>query len=229
MAELPKIDGPRIEPKSGVAKQLVVFLHGYGADGNDLIEIGRAWQQLLPDAAFVSPHAHEPCAQSPMGRQWFGLTMREPGERWRGVTMAAPVLDKFLDEELARRSLPPSALALVGFSQGTMMSLHVGLRRAVSPAAIVGYSGMLVTPSDGPADVMAAEIKSKPPVLLVHGDSDEVIPVQAMLMAAQGLATLEIPAQWHISPGVGHGIDQEGLRQGGEFLAKQFKARPAVA
>jgi phospholipase/carboxylesterase len=225
MAELPKLDGPRLEPASGTAKQLVVFLHGYGADGRDLIDIGRAWQQLLPDAAFVSPHAPEPCAQAPVGRQWFGLTFRDPGERWRGVNTAGPILEKFLDEELKRRNLTPDKLALVGFSQGTMMSLHVGLRRAVTPAAIVGSSGMLVVQNDGPAETMVGEIKSKPPVLLIHGDSDEVIPVQALLMAAQGLATLEVPVEWHISPGVGHGIDQEGLRQGGEFLAKAFRAQ----
>ena len=143
MAEL---DGPRIEPRSGSARQLVVFLHGYGADGNDLIEIGRAWQNLLPDAAFVSPHAPRPCGQAPVGREWFPLTFRDPGERWTGVNAAAPALNAFLDAELQRRQLPPSALALVGFSQGTMMALHVGLRRAVPPAAIVGYSGMLVVP-----------------------------------------------------------------------------------
>jgi phospholipase/carboxylesterase len=101
-----------------------------------------------------------------------------------------------------------------------MMALHVGLRRAVAPAAIVGYSGMLVVPEDLAPEKFAAEIKSKPPVLLVHGDSDELIPVQALLQAAQGLAALGIPAEWHISPGVGHGIDQEGLRQGGEFLSR---------
>jgi phospholipase/carboxylesterase len=219
------LDGPRLEPRSRTARQLVVFLHGYGADGNDLIEIGRAWQELLPDAAFVSPHAPEPCAQAPVGRQWFGLTFRDPDERWRGVTQAGPALERFLDAELTRRNLPPSALALVGFSQGTMMSLHVGLRRAVAPAAIVGYSGMFVLPKDGPPDTVAAEIKSRPPVLLVHGDSDDLIPVQALLLAAQGLAALEVPVEWHISPGVGHGIDQEGLRQGGEFLAKRFARR----
>src|SRR5689334_20492919 len=127
------LDGPRIEPKSGAAKQLVVFLHGYGADGNDLIEIGRAWQGLLPQAAFVSPHAPEACGQAPMGRQWFPLTFRDPHERWTGVNAAAPVLHAFLDSELKRHALPPAALALVGFSQGTMMALHVGLRRAVPP------------------------------------------------------------------------------------------------
>jgi phospholipase/carboxylesterase len=227
MADLdgPKLDGPRIEPRSGKAKQLVVFLHGYGADGNDLIDIGRAWQGLLPDAAFVSPHAPRPCGQAPMGREWFLLTFRDPGERWVGVQAAAPALNAFLDAELARRQLPPSALALVGFSQGTMMALHVGLRRAVPPTAIVGYSGMLVVPEDVDPDAFAAEIKAKPPVLLIHGDQDPLIPVEALFQAAQGLASLGIPAEWHISPGIGHGIDQEGLRQGGEFLARQFAAR----
>jgi phospholipase/carboxylesterase len=222
MAEL---DGPRIEPRSGEAKQLVVFLHGYGADGNDLIEIGRAWQGRLPDAAFVSPHASRPSGQAPSGREWFPLTFRDPNERWVGVQAAAPVLNAFLDAELARRQLSPAALALVGFSQGTMMALHVGLRRAVAPAAIVGYSGMLVVPDDVEPEKFTAEIKAKPPVLLVHGDQDELIPVQALMHAAQGLASLGIPAEWHISPGIGHGIDQEGLRQGGEFLARHFSGR----
>jgi len=218
------LDGPRLEPRSGAAKQLVVFLHGYGADGNDLIDIGRAWQNVLPDAAFVSPHAPHPCGQAPVGREWFPLTFRDPGERWRGVNEAAPVLNAFLDAELARRKLLPSALALVGFSQGTMMSLHVGLRRAVAPKAIVGYSGMLAVPEGVDPEKFAAEIKSRPPVLLVHGDQDPLIPVQALLHAAQGLASLDVPVQWHISPGIGHGIDQEGLRHGGEFLAEAFRA-----
>jgi phospholipase/carboxylesterase len=216
-----QLDGPRLEPRSGAAKRLVVFLHGYGADGNDLIEIGRAWQQLLPDTAFVSPHAPEPCAGAPMGRQWFALTMRDPDERWRGVNAAAPVLNAFLDAELARRKLAPSALALVGFSQGTMMALHVGLRRPAPLAAIVGYSGLFVLPNNAEPDVVAGEITARPPVLLIHGDRDELIPVQALFQATQDLAALEVPTEWHISPGIGHGIDQEGLRHGGEFLARR--------
>jgi len=223
MAEL---DGPRLAPRAGKAKQLVVFLHGYGADGNDLIEIGRAWAGLLPDAAFVSPHAPRPCGQAPMGREWFPLTFRDPNERWTGVQMAAPILNAFLDAELNRLQLPPSALALVGFSQGTMMALHVGLRRPV--AAIVGYSGMLVVPENVDPDSFAAEIVDRPPVLLVHGDRDDLIPVQALFQAAQGLASLEVPTEWHISPGIGHGIDQEGLRQGGEFLARALARRPGA-
>ena len=217
------LDGPRLEPRGGEAKRLVVFLHGYGADGNDLIDIGRAWQEILPGTAFVSPHAPEPCGQAPVGKQWFPLTFRDPDERWVGVNAAAPALDAFLDKELERWTLPPSALALVGFSQGTMMALHVGLRRAVPPAAIVGYSGMLVAPNKPDPEAFTGSIKARPPVLLVHGSEDELIPTQALFHATQTLAALEVPAEWHISHGIGHGIDGEGLRHGGEFLARQFK------
>ena len=217
-----ELDGPRLAPRSGTARQLVVFLHGYGADGNDLIDIGRSWQPLLPQAAFVSPHAPEPCGQAPVGRQWFPLTFRDPDERWIGVNKAAPQLERFLAAELERHKLPATALALVGFSQGTMMALHVGLRRAVSPAAIVGYSGLLVVPPDGNLETLAAEIKSRPPVLLVHGDRDDLIPPQALFQATQGLAALGVSVEWHLSAGIGHGIDAEGLRHGGEFLARRF-------
>src|SRR5438067_12694754 len=222
MAEL---DGPRLEPRSGAARQLVVFLHGYGADGNDLIDIGRAWQGLLRQAAFVSPHAPEPCGQAPVGRQWFPLTFRDPDERWNGVNKAAPVLASFLDAEIKRRNLPPTAVALVGFGQGTMLALHVGLRRAAAPAAIVGYSGLLAVPPDVNPEKFAAEINSRPPILLVHGDRDDLIPAQALFDAAQGLAALDIPVEWHLSAGIGHGIDNEGLRHGGEFLARRFGVR----
>jgi len=216
-----ELDGPRLEPRTGAARRLVVFLHGYGADGNDLIELGRVWQPFLPDAAFVSPHAPEPCAGAPMGRQWFALTFRDPEERWKGVNAAAPILNRFLDAELGRRSLPASALALVGFSQGTMMALHVGLRRAPAPAAIVGYSGLFVLPNGAGPEAVVADVLARPPVLLIHGDRDELIPVQALFQATQALAALEVPTEWHISPGIGHGIDQEGLRHGVEFLARR--------
>ncbi len=219
------LDGPRLPPKAaGAARALVVFLHGYGADGNDLIDIGHAWQQYLPRAAFVSPHAPEPCGQAPGRRQWFPLTFRYPDERWRGVNKAAPLIAQFLDAELARHELPPSALALVGFSQGTMMALHVGLRRSTAPAAIIGYSGILVTPPQAELEAFAASIRSRPPVLLVHGDRDDLIPAQALFEAAQGLAALGLAVEWHLSSGIGHGIDAEGLRHGGAFLARRFKS-----
>lgn len=221
-----ELDGPRLPPRAGGRpRQLVVFLHGYGADGNDLIAIGRTWQAILPQAAFVSPHAPEPCGMAPVGRQWFALTFRDPQERWKGVNAAAPVLERFLDAELARHRLSGNALALVGFSQGTMMALHVGLRRAVAPAAVVGYSGALVLPGETPEAIRSA-VRARPPVLLVHGESDDLIPAQALFLAAQGLATLGVPVEWHLSPGIGHGIDNEGLRHGGEFLARRFGSTP---
>jgi phospholipase/carboxylesterase len=219
-----ELTGPRLAPRSrGPARQLVIFLHGYGADGNDLIELGRVWQDIMPDAAFVSPHAPDRCAQAPTGRQWFPLTMRENNERWVGVNKAAPVLDRFIDDELKRTNVPPSALALVGFSQGTMMALHVGLRRAAPPAAIVGYSGIFVLPDGSGSEAVKGDITGRPPILLVHGARDDLIPAQALFLSAQSLAAIDIPTEWHLSPTVGHGIDEEGLRHGGAFLARRLR------
>jgi phospholipase/carboxylesterase len=212
------LDGPRLPPAAGGApKQLVVFLHGYGADGNDLIGLGREWARLLPHAAFVSPNAPEPCAMSPVGRQWFNLTFRDSGELVRGVKHAAPALDAFIDAELKRLNLPARALALVGFSQGTMMALGVGLTRNPAPAAIVGYSGALAT-----LETVPGGPGSGPAILLVHGDVDQVIPVDAMFMAREQLAKVGLPVEWHVAEGVGHGIDGEGLRLGGAFLRQAF-------
>jgi phospholipase/carboxylesterase len=215
------IDGPRVAAKSGKARQLVVFLHGYGADGADLIEIGRQWRTFLPDADFVAPHAPERCTMSPMGRQWFPLTMRDPDERWRGVIAARPTLDDFLDEELEKRGMDERSLALVGFSQGTMMALHAGLRRAAAPRAILGYSGILVLGPDQPGAERPPQ-NPPPSVLLVHGEEDELIPVDAMMLSANSLADMNVPAQWHMSAGLGHGIDNAGLIHGALFLAQAF-------
>jgi phospholipase/carboxylesterase len=228
-----KLTGPRLEAKSGRAKQLVVFLHGYGADGNDLIELGQHWRSLLPDTAFVSPHAHERCAGAPMGRQWFALNAsravddaRAADDRWKGAEAAKLVIDAFLDEELGRLGLDESRLALCGFSQGSMMSLHVGLRRKRAPAAIVGFSGLLIGP-ERLGEAKARDAKgAPPPILLIHGDQDPMIPVDAMFLAANDLAAANFPAQWHMSMGVGHGIDQGALRHAGLFLAKAFGVAP---
>lgn len=213
------LDGPRLPAASGKATSLAVFLHGYGADGNDLIDLGREWQSILPNTAFVSPHAPEPCGMSPMGRQWFALTMRDPSERWRGVNHAQPSLDAFLDAELERHHLTPDRLTLIGFSQGTMMALHVGLRRRVAPAAILGFSGDLVGPDH------LADATGKPPILLVHGDRDETLPLESLFLAFNALGEAKIPCQWHISMGIGHGIDGGGLKHGGLFLAQSLQRR----
>lgn len=218
-----QLNGPRLPAASGKADRLVIFCHGYGADGNDLIALGRHWQRLLPTTAFVSPHAPERCAGSPMGYQWFGITRLQPDEMLRGVERAAPILNAFIDGELARLGIDASRLALVGFSQGTMMALHVGLRRAVAPAAIVGFSGALPGPEKLPT-----EIVSRPPVLLVHGDADEMIPVQALHAAANGLGAAGVAVRWHVSRGVGHGIAPDGLELAGKFLADGFSGKLAL-
>ncbi len=198
---------------SGRADSLVVFLHGYGADGNDLIAIGQMWQEVMPDTAFAAPHAPNPCEQNPAGRQWFGLTRMNPQLLAAGVQSAAPSLNQFLDTELARYALPPERLALVGFSQGTMMSLHVGMRRPAL-AAILGYSGLLAMP-----EYLAAEMKCRPPVFLIHGDADMTLPVEATYAAAEMLGAAGVPVQFHTCEGLGHGIDQVGLAEGAGFLA----------
>lgn len=223
------LNGPRLAPLSGKTRQLVVFLHGYGADGRDLIDIGKQWQPFLPDAAFLSPNAPEPCGMSPMGRQWFGLTMREPDERWRGVTKARPVLDAFLDAELAAAGLDESSLALVGFSQGTMMALHAGLRRRLAPASIVGYSGALVGPEHLPEATARTKAGGPPRLLLIHGDRDNVIPVDALFSSAEELAKADMPCEFHLSLGVAHGIDGGGLLHGGLFIAAGFGLKPPIA
>lgn len=213
-----ELDGPRLPPAAGgKAEQLVVFIHGYGADGNDLIGLGKQWAQTLPHAAFASPDAPQPCTEAPSGYQWFPLASRTPDEFTAGVVEAAPLLEAFIDAELDRLGLPPEALALVGFSQGTMMALHVGLRRATAPVAIVGYSGALAAPEE-----LRREINARPPVLLVHGDMDEVIPIAALAQARNGLVAANVNVKWHISRGTGHGIAPGGLALGGKFLMDCF-------
>ncbi|MDQ3560340.1 MAG: prolyl oligopeptidase family serine peptidase [Pseudomonadota bacterium] len=212
------IDDPRLPPSAGgKPKSLVVFVHGFGADGNDLLGIGREWSRHLPHTAFVSPHAPQACAGAPMGRQWFALTMRDPHEFKRGVAAARPALDAFLDAELIRHGLEDSAVALAGFSQGTMMALHVGPQRKHRLAGILGYSGLLADP-----EALKGEAVQKPPVMLIHGEADDLIPVAAIFSAAQGLAAAGIPVEWHISAGVPHGIGPDGLELGLAFLKRSL-------
>lgn len=215
----PILDGPRLRPRNGGAPDsLVVLLHGYGADGRDLIDLGNAWADLLPGTAFISPHAPDPCGEAPVGRQWFPLSFRDPHELARGAEDAAPVLAAFLEVELAKYDLPPSRLALVGFSQGAMMALKIATTVAVAPAAVVAYSGLWVEAAGGvPRDL---QLHTRPPILLVHGTEDEVIPAQALFASARGLADAGVPVEWHLSQGLGHGIDDGGLAHGGAFLAE---------
>lgn len=208
-----KLDGPRLEPHGITPTSLVVLLHGYGANGDDLIALGEGWRRGLPETVFVAPNAPESIPGMYGGLQWFALTMRDPSEYWRGVVSAQPAVDRFIDDELARYRLSADRLVLAGFSQGTMMALHVGLRRTAVPAGIVGYSGLLAGPEH------LAEITARPPVLLIHGEADDLIPVAALHIAREQLAENDLLVEWHVRPGVGHGIDPEGQMMAGHFIA----------
>jgi phospholipase/carboxylesterase len=214
------LDGPRLKPAEGPARQLVVLLHGYGADGNDLIALAQHWQEALPSAAFVSPHAPERCGMGGAGFQWFALSRIDPHETARGAQAAAPALDAFLDSELKRLNLGGEDLALIGFSQGTMMALHVGLRRNIAPAAIVGFSGLLAAPERLPKCDGGA-----PPILLTHGDEDQVIPAPALFMSAAALGAAGLPVRWHLAQGLGHGIDATAMTLAGRFLSDAFRGK----
>lgn len=218
------LSGPGVAAASGRTKQLVILCHGYGSDGDDLISLAPYWQRLMPDAAFVAPNAPARCDGNPMGYQWFPISRLDPSEIERGVDAAAPLLDRFIDDQLKLRGLDGSQLALVGFSQGTMMALHVGLRREIAPAGILGYSGALAAP-----ERLAADLRCRPPVLMVHGDIDDMLPVSRMHQAVQALGEAGLSVQWHVSRGLGHSIDQTGLDLGGRFLADAFAGRLAGA
>jgi len=222
MATMTQLNGPRLPAQGGAAERLVILLHGYGSDGNDLIGLAPHWARALPRTAFVSPHAPERCESGGPGFQWFGIMGRDDQARLAGTRKAAPVLDRFIDQELERHKLAEDRLALVGFSQGTMMALHVGLRRRRAVAAILGYSGMLVGAPLLKAE-MPPEPAPRPAVFLVHGDADDMLPVQLLFEATQGLAAAGVACEWHVSHGIGHSIDQDGLALGGQFLVNSFR------
>jgi phospholipase/carboxylesterase len=219
------LDGPRMPPaRGGKPDMLVILLHGYGSNGADLISLAPYWAKLLPGASFVSPNATEPVPQVPGGYQWFPIANLDPHLMEQGVRAAALSVDRFIDRELEKHGLDASRLALVGFSQGTMMALHVGLRRAQPPAALLGFSGVLVG-----ARTLREQMRSKPPVLLIHGDRDPTIPIPAMFDSAEALAAAGHGALWHVSYGVPHSIGPDGLELGGEFLARHLKTQKIVA
>ena len=216
-----KLDGPSFGPHAGGAPgHLVILLHGYGADGNDLIGLAPVLAPLMPDVVFHAPNAPYPCEGNPMGFQWFGISRLDPQVAAAGARAAAPFVDTFLDDTMAKYGLDESRTALVGFSQGTMMALQVGLRRDKQIAGIVGFSGMLAGP-----EALKGEIRSRPPVLLVHGDSDEMLPAVLTQRAAQVLQDNEVKVAVHIAEGIGHGIDQTGLSHAARFLLEVLKLR----
>lgn len=219
------LSGPRFGPaRGGRPKQLVVLLHGWGADGNDLIGLAPALAPILPDAEFLSPDAPFPC-EAGFGRQWFSLGDRDPGGDMSEPVMTArlaavaPAIDAFIDDALAERGIDAQSLALIGFSQGTMAALYVGLRRPKAFAGILGYSGHLVGLKDLPR-----ENRVRPEILLVHGEDDDILPVAASRHAEKALRAEGYAVAAVYRPGLGHGIDEEGLRRGGAFLKRILAA-----
>ena len=203
------LSGPRREAQSGEALSLVIFLHGYGADGNDLIGIGDALAEHLPNTMFLAPDAPERSKLNPMGRQWFPIPRMDgssEAEMAAGFAAAVTTLNLWLDEVAAETGIPAAQTALVGFSQGTMMSLHVGPRRADPLAAIVGFSGRLLFP-----ELLDAEAVTRPPILLVHGDMDDMVPPASMEDARIALSEAGFQVATHMSAGIGHGIAPDGL------------------
>ncbi len=214
------LSGPSRPPfAGGQPRRLVILLHGLGADGNDLIGLQQYWGRLVPEAEFVSPNAPFPCDMAPYGYQWFSVQDRSPPALLAGARAAAPSLDAFIDDELEKRGLAESEAALVGFSQGTMMALYVGLRRARPLAGILGYSGRLVG-----ADLLPSELRSRPPVLLVHGTEDPLVPFESLAAAEAALQQAGVPVETLACVGIEHSIDPEGLERGGRFLREVLSA-----
>ena len=227
------LSGPVLPPANGKAPDAaVVILHGYGANGDDLIGLAPLFAAALPHAIFYAPNAPHPWEGGGFGgRQWFGLPgydptamQRDPNlrtERFKAMTtgaaLAAVPLNKFIDQVLAHHGLKANRLALLGFSQGTMMSLYVGLRRKEQIGAILGYSGALIG-----ADKIAGEIAAKPPVSLIHGAEDPVVPVQCVADIETALTPLGVSVEMHIIPGLQHGIDPSGTQIGAAFLKKHI-------
>lgn len=207
------LEGPRADAESGTKDSLVILLHGYGADGNDLFGIAQALAPHLPNTAFRSPNAPERCTTNPMGYQWFPISWLDGSseqEMAEGAERAKKTLHAYLDEAMAEEGMTPDRTIIIGFSQGTMMSLDVTMRRDEAFAGLVGFSGRLIE-SDAP-------MTCKTPVLLVHGDQDPMVPVASIHEAREALEKADVPVLWHISEGVGHGIAPDGLGLALKFI-----------
>ena len=201
----------------GKAKSAVIILHGLGDSADGIMGVGQAIRGALPDTMFLAPNAPFPCDFAPFGYQWFSMQDMSPSAILKGVVQAAAPLNAYIDHVLETHGLPPDKVALLGFSQGTMMSLYVAPRRAPSLAGILGYSGALIG-----GETLPQECKSQLPVMLVHGTHDDVVPFQAMEMAVMGLQRAQIKASSLVCPGLTHSIDEQGLSQGVQFLRSLF-------
>ena len=207
--------GPSLPPASGKKPtSIIVLIHGYGANGDDLLSLGKAWSDLLPDTLFVAPHGPTVCEMNPAGNQWFDLKDWDPARIIKEVQSITPAFNQYLDGLLEDHNLPYDKLAFVGFSQGAMLAMHIGLHRPQC-AGVVAYSGGFL---EDPQELMIAH----PPVLLIHGDQDDVIGHSFSEQAEARLKTLGVPVNLSVIAGLGHNIDQRGLAEGGPFLKEQL-------
>lgn len=206
----------RRAPVSGKTRQMVVVLHGYGADGADLLGLADPLGPHLPDAVFYAPDAPDACSGNPFGRQWFGIPRFDGStvdQAMAGLTRSAEAVNDFLDVRLADEGLTPKDLILLGFSQGAMMALHMAPRRSAPIAGVVAISGRLIAP-----ERLAAEMLSKPPVLLMHGDRDDVVDFAEMAAAGTALVAAGFDTYGHVMAGSGHGIAPDGLQVALAFM-----------
>lgn len=214
------LSGPMLAPKSGrLPKQIVVLLHGYGSDGNDLIALGAHWQQVMPDALFVSPDAPDPCAENPFGYQWFPLNLERTISRVSGAPLAREVIVNFFIDLWSQTGLTARDTFLVGFSQGAMMALHVGLSLDERLLGIVAFSGALIPPEGFDAGHLAM-----PAICLIHGDLDQVVDPQLSQDASVQLQSHGYDVSYHVSMGTAHGIAPDGLDFATSFMLAQLAA-----
>lgn len=216
--EIPQLTGPMVLPMDGSKpEQIVLFLHGVGADGDDLINLATYFGKVLPKAVFIAPNAPFRFDGAPFGYQWFSLKDPSKEQKLDGVQKAAPILQALIDHLLGEYGLREENMAIIGFSQGAMMALHVGPRRVRPLAGIIAYSGALLG-----GELLAKEMKSKPPVLLMHGNMDPVVPPDLMHHAEDALKTAGVPVAAYLCPNLGHGLDDMSVQLGMEFLAEMF-------
>lgn len=218
MNDLPELYGPTFAPASGGApKQLVILCHGVGSDGQDLIGLAPYFAKVLPDAQFICPNAPYPFDLASVGYQWFSLENPTPQSRLEGTQAAAPILNAFIDSQMQMHGLTDKDVALIGFSQGSMMSLHVGVRRLKPLACILAYSGALISP-----ELLATEVKSQPPVLMMHGSIDEVVPPESLYEGVAALQAAGIKTKGEMVPNLGHSLNDKSILEGMAFLAESF-------